>query len=287
MADPVRVVLEVAPRRAFASALDWSRGARTPEQALEALVGAGPRYASVAALAGLPFDPPGDVDALEIVERLAGDGSTEFGVPGAAAAAEDAPLIGDDLDRFAGLLEASWSALDAASRAAGGVELTRGPRGGGRDLRRSSITSPRRSAPTWPSWDRERVPTRRGFARPSSTPCGAARLANRSQTPRGRESRGRRAMPSAVRPGTSSIMRGRSKTGCPRRGLIRRAVVPGGEYRTRNGRSSRPRTTDSHGSVLPPVRSSQARAKSATGRALLPAATHRPGKTAGRTAGQA
>jgi hypothetical protein len=44
VAVPIRVVLEAARKRAFASAIDWpgwSRAGRTPEQALEALVGAG------------------------------------------------------------------------------------------------------------------------------------------------------------------------------------------------------------------------------------------------------
>ena len=47
----LRVVLEVAERRAFASALDWpgwSRGAKTPDEALQALLDYADRYARVA-----------------------------------------------------------------------------------------------------------------------------------------------------------------------------------------------------------------------------------------------
>jgi hypothetical protein len=133
------VVIEVASKRAFVSAIDWpgwSRGGRTLDAATDAFLVAAPRYADVVRRAGLSLAPPTSADDLEVVERLAGDASTEFGVPGAAAAVEDDPLIDDDLHRFVALLEASWSALDNAARAARGVELTRGPRGGGRDVPR-------------------------------------------------------------------------------------------------------------------------------------------------------
>ena len=90
-----RVVLEVAPKRAFASALDWpgwSRGARTPEEALDALVAYGPRYAKVAKRAKVAYSPPRDVSGLEVVERLKGGSGTEFGVPGAWTKRESDPV---------------------------------------------------------------------------------------------------------------------------------------------------------------------------------------------------
>lgn len=134
---PTRVVLEVAPKRAFASALDWpgwSRGAKTPDDALAALVAYGPRYAEVARRAGLAFDPPADPSALEVVERLTGGSGTEFGVPGAAAAVEREPVTPAELERLTALLRATWAAFDAAADRAVGVELRKGPRGGGREL---------------------------------------------------------------------------------------------------------------------------------------------------------
>jgi hypothetical protein len=132
-----RVVIEVASKRAFVSAIDWpgwSRGGRTLDAATDVFLVAGPRYADVVRRAGLSLAPPSSADDLEVVERLPGDASTEFGVPGAAAAIEEDPLIGDHFVRFVALLEAAWAALDDSARAASGVELTRGPRGGGRDL---------------------------------------------------------------------------------------------------------------------------------------------------------
>jgi hypothetical protein len=132
-----RVVLEVAPKRAFASALDWpgwSRGAKTADEALGALVSYGRRYATVAKRGGVAFSPPSDASSLEIVERLEGGGGTEFGVPGASATAEAQPVTPAELERLVSLLRGSWAAFDAAARRAVGVELTKGPRGGGREL---------------------------------------------------------------------------------------------------------------------------------------------------------
>ncbi len=131
----VRVVLEVAAKRSFASALDWpgwSRSGKSPDEALERLLEYAPRYARVARRAKVPFRAPSTVAGLEVVQRLRGDGGTEFGVPGKPAQAEEEHLSAKDLDRFAALLRASWAIFDAAARTAEGVRLTVGPRGGGR-----------------------------------------------------------------------------------------------------------------------------------------------------------
>lgn len=132
-----RVALEVAPKRSFASALDWpgwSRGGRTEDEALEALLAYAPRYAAVATRAKLAFGPPATTRGLDVVERIRGDGGTEFGVPGKPAASEDEPVSAADLRRLRALLHASWTIFDAAAEKAVGVELTKGPRGGGREL---------------------------------------------------------------------------------------------------------------------------------------------------------
>lgn len=133
----LRVVLEVAERRAFASALDWpgwSRGAKTPDEAIEALLDYSGRYAAVAERAKVAFSPPATVRGIEVVERLGGGGGTEFGVPSQSASAEDEPLTARDLKRLVILLEAAWATFDAAANRAKGVTLHLGPRGGGRQV---------------------------------------------------------------------------------------------------------------------------------------------------------
>jgi hypothetical protein len=133
----LRVVVEVAPKRAFASALDWpgwSRGAKTPDGAVEALLAYAPRYARVAKRARVPFSPPATTRGIEILERQAGGSGTEFGVPSSTARADSDPIPSRELTRLVGLLEAAWAAFDAAARNAEGVTLTLGPRGGGRQV---------------------------------------------------------------------------------------------------------------------------------------------------------
>ena len=133
----VRVVLEVAGRRSFASAIDWpgwARGGRTEQDALEALLAYAPRYAAVARRAKVAFRQPATARGLDVVERIKGDGGTEFGVPGKPAAAEDGQISAAELKRLLALLKASWFVFDSAAKKAVGVELTKGPRGGGREL---------------------------------------------------------------------------------------------------------------------------------------------------------
>src|SRR6516162_4192630 len=76
------VYLEVGKKRVFASAADWPgwcRSGRDEEQALEALTTSASRYAVLAALAGIPFDPVAEVDCIEIAETVTGSATTDFG----------------------------------------------------------------------------------------------------------------------------------------------------------------------------------------------------------------
>lgn len=132
--DTVAVALELGRRRVFASALDWPgwcRPGRDEGSALQALTAYGPRYFQVLTALGLPL-PLGGPEALEVVERLEGSATTDFGAPGALADADAVPCTPEEAERLAGCLEATWSALDRAAAAAPPV-LRKGPRGGGRD----------------------------------------------------------------------------------------------------------------------------------------------------------
>lgn len=129
----IRVLVEVTPKKAYASALDWpglARSGRDERSAIEALLVTVPRYALVVAAAGLVFDPAG-LDA-EVVERVPGDASTAFGVPAMIAAADREPTDAAEAARLAALVEASWAAFDRIAAAAP-ESLRKGPRGGGRD----------------------------------------------------------------------------------------------------------------------------------------------------------
>jgi hypothetical protein len=133
----IEVYLEVGTKRTFAGALEWPgwcRAGRDEAAALQALVHHGPRYAAVLRSAGIPFPGVPDAADLVVVERLAGDATTDFGAPGKAPSADVRPLDEPDLARLRAVLAACWAAFDRESDRASGKELRRGPRGGGRDL---------------------------------------------------------------------------------------------------------------------------------------------------------
>ncbi|HET7026206.1 MAG TPA: hypothetical protein VFI28_00795 [Candidatus Limnocylindrales bacterium] len=137
MTARIAAYLEIGSKRAFAGALDWPgwcRSGRPEERALAALVEYGPRYARVVGGLKPRFVPPIDVAGLDVVERLPGDATTNFGAPAAAPGADAEPVGTRDATRLLAILGACWSALDAAVEAAAGRELVKGPRGGGRSV---------------------------------------------------------------------------------------------------------------------------------------------------------
>jgi hypothetical protein len=122
------VYLELGRTWTFACALDWPgwcRRGKGEEAALEALAAYADRYA---AAVGGSFTPGG----FEVVGRLPGSATTDFGAPDAKGPWDDVPLVGAEADRQAERLDACWYALDRAVAAAP-EELRKGPRGGGRD----------------------------------------------------------------------------------------------------------------------------------------------------------
>jgi hypothetical protein len=128
------VLLEVGKKRVFACALDWpgwTRAGKDEALALEALAAYVPRYAAVPEQAGIAF-PDRVGERLQVVERLPGDASTEFGVPGAIADADAARTTRARAERLAALVQASWTVFDRV-RAGAPASLRKGPRGGGRD----------------------------------------------------------------------------------------------------------------------------------------------------------
>ena len=125
------MVIEATEKRVFASAVDWpgwARVAKTEEEALAALADHAPRYAVVAAEAGLPFA----AGAYEVIERFAGTPTMDFGVPDRAAAAESEYLSAAAARRMTALMAAAWTVFDRVVAAAP-PSLRKGPRGGGRD----------------------------------------------------------------------------------------------------------------------------------------------------------
>ena len=132
MATPV--YLEVGTKKIFACSLDWpgwARAAETEEEALDALASYAERYRPVAEAAGVRF-PKAAGDSFDVVERVKGDTTTDFGAPHVPAGADATKLTKAQAQRLAGLVEASWTVFDRVVSASP-AELRKGPRGGGRD----------------------------------------------------------------------------------------------------------------------------------------------------------
>lgn len=69
-----------------------------------------------------------------MIERLAGNATTDFGAPGVIPSADRTATTPAECARFEKILRAGWRALDAARGRAADKALRKGPRGGGRDL---------------------------------------------------------------------------------------------------------------------------------------------------------
>ncbi len=132
----IAVTVEAAPKKAFATAVDWpgwSRSGKTEDLAVEALVAVAPRYAVVAREAGEALPPEADdLEGIEVVERTGGGSGTEFGVPSAIGDLDRRPVTAEEAARLARFVEAAWAVLDRVAASAP-AELRKGPRGGGRD----------------------------------------------------------------------------------------------------------------------------------------------------------
>jgi hypothetical protein len=131
-ATPVGV--EAADKKVFVWALEWPgwcRAGKTEQDALAALATYLPRYAPVARRAGQKLPKTG-ADRFEVVERVEGDATTEFGAPGAVSRSDREKVTPAVAERAVALLRAAWDTLDEVAKQSPPT-LRKGPRGGGRD----------------------------------------------------------------------------------------------------------------------------------------------------------
>lgn len=122
------IYLEVGKSKVFACSVEWPgwcRSGKGEEAAMERLLAYAERYG--AAVPG--FADPGELD---VVQRVPGNGTTDFGAPDVVPQLDQAPYTEAEAARARFVLEASWRALERAAAAAPAV-LPKGPRGGGRD----------------------------------------------------------------------------------------------------------------------------------------------------------
>jgi hypothetical protein len=133
----VDVYLEVGKKKVMAGALEWPgwcRGGRDEESALQALAEYWPRYERVLRAAKIDFDAQAEAPAMKVVERVEGNATTDYGVPVIPPSVDAETVSAAEMQKLRAILEACWTAFDAAVEAAHGKELRKGPRGGGREL---------------------------------------------------------------------------------------------------------------------------------------------------------
>lgn len=131
------IYLEFGNRNVFAGAIawpGWCRSGRDEASAVNALLRAGPRYAKALQATALAFQAPDTEKSFNIIERLEGTSTTDFGAPALVVSGDEKPVDAGELNRFQEILKSCWDAFDQAVSQARGKELRKGPRGGGREL---------------------------------------------------------------------------------------------------------------------------------------------------------
>ena len=169
MTGPGRVYLEQGERWVFACAVDWPgwcRRGKGEAAALDALLGYAPRYQAVV---GSSFA----VVEIQVIGRVQGNATTDFGAPAAVGPWDAAPLSEAELARQLMVLDAAWRSFDAVV-AGSPPALRKGPRGGGRD--RDQIADHVREAER--AYARKigaRIPPRTGWTAQRTAIAGAFR----------------------------------------------------------------------------------------------------------------
>ncbi|HEY8198959.1 MAG TPA: hypothetical protein VIF44_04255, partial [Candidatus Limnocylindrales bacterium] len=138
MSAVLPIYFESGSTRVFAGALDWPgwcRSGKSEAAAVDELLAYRARYTTVLDEAAPPdLSPPLGRLTVDVRERLIGGSGTDFGAPAAPPTADKEAIDDAELARLLAILGACWSELDRQAAAATGVELSSGPRGGGRDL---------------------------------------------------------------------------------------------------------------------------------------------------------
>jgi hypothetical protein len=86
------IYLEIGKKKTFAGSIKWPgwcRSGRDEASALQALADYAPRYAWVMQEQGIAFEAPADVSCFNVIERLKGTATTDFGAPDIAPASDD------------------------------------------------------------------------------------------------------------------------------------------------------------------------------------------------------
>jgi hypothetical protein len=134
----VKVYVETGAKKVFATAVDYlglARSGKTEEAALGALVAYVPRYISSMGAVASNLKTRTSLEDIDVVERLPGNATTDFGAPDAIFRADREEVSERELNAAIKSLRAAWDAFEAAAKRTKGNTLApSGPRGGGRSV---------------------------------------------------------------------------------------------------------------------------------------------------------
>lgn len=135
--EGVDIYLEIGKKKVFAVAIHWPgwcRFGKDEVMALESLDRSADRYSQVAEAGGVNFKLPQSPSDFNIVARLEGDSTTDFGAPAKMLKNEWDLTNSQELERYERIIQGCWFVFDEAVNSGTGKEIKKGIRGGGRDL---------------------------------------------------------------------------------------------------------------------------------------------------------
>ena len=148
----INIYLEAGSKKTFAGAIDWPGWARSgPDEpsAIQSLFEYGRRYQQVVAATQPGFRAPSEVSKFDVVERLEGNSTTDFGAPDASPSQDTAPVGQVELLRFQNLLKGAGRRLTGWSRQPRARSCTRDPGAAGGTLNKSSAMCSALRQPIW------------------------------------------------------------------------------------------------------------------------------------------
>lgn len=134
--QPYEILIENRDKKSFAIAMDWPgwcRSGKNESYAINELLSYAHRFARTAEIAGFEFIIPESPAQWMIIEEIPGNSTTDFGAPAMQFESDTRPHELGELDRNIRILNACWQSFDEAFVKAHGLELSKGPRGGGRN----------------------------------------------------------------------------------------------------------------------------------------------------------
>jgi len=132
----MKIYIESGEKKVFACAEDWPgwcRSGKDENEALKSLFDYRLRYGKILVERQIAFIPPEKPSDFILTARYTGNSGTDFGAPMIVPVSDRKPMHQPEFTRLQSILAACWQLLAQAAQHAEGRELTKGPRGGGRD----------------------------------------------------------------------------------------------------------------------------------------------------------